>query len=149
VRAVTQRVKSASVWVEEALVGRIGRGLLVYIGIGQLDQIQDAAYMAKKISGLRIFEDECGKMNRSVLDVKGEILIVSQFTLYGDLRHGRRPGFAQAAGQAAAAALYEAFVEQIRYLSIPVQTGIFQARMLVQSENDGPVTFMLDSQKVF
>lgn len=148
-RAVVQRVKTGAVFVSGEIVGSINQGLVVFLGVGQNDQEEDAVYLANKIINLRIFEDEAGKMNRSLLDVRGEILIVSQFTLFGDCRQGRRPSFTEAAPPEAANSLYQFFVEKIKEQGIKVATGIFQEEMLVKIENDGPVTMLLDSRKLF
>jgi len=148
-RAVIQRVSRAQVSVGEESVGRIGRGLLVLLGVAKSDTQADADYLAQKIVGLRIFEDGSGKMNLSVSEVEGAILAVSQFTLYGDVRGGRRPSFDQAAPPQAANELYERFVRKIRDAGIACETGRFQAMMQVDLLNDGPVTILLDSSRVF
>ena len=148
-RAVVQHVSSARVTVEGATVGEIGLGLLVLLGVGREDSDTDAIYLAEKIAGLRIFEDDAGKMNRSVTDVSGSILAVSQFTLYGDVKKGKRPSFDGAAPPADARRLYEFFVEQIRALGLHCATGQFQAMMQVELINQGPVTILLDSHKTF
>lgn len=148
-RAVVQGVKTGAVFVSGEIVGSINQGLVVFLGVGQNDQEEDAVYLANKIINLRIFEDEAGKMNRSLLDIRGEILIVSQFTLFGDCRQGRRPSFTEAAPPEAANSLYQFFVEKIKEQGIKVATGIFQEEMLVKIENDGPVTMLLDSRKLF
>lgn len=148
-RAVIQRVKAGSVSVDGKIVGQIGPGLVVLLGIGQGDKEEDARYLADKTANLRIFEDEKGKMNLSVLETGGEILAVSQFTLYGDCRQGRRPGFTAAAPPDLAQTLYLLFVSEIGSLGINVATGIFQEHMLVSIENQGPVTMLLDSRKQF
>lgn len=148
-RAVVQRVKHASVTVEGDVVGKIEQGVLVLLGVGKGDTEKDAMYLAEKIANLRIFEDAEEKMNLSLLDIKGSMLAVSQFTLYGDVRKGRRPGFDQAAPPDEANRLYEVFVEAVKKLNCPVETGVFQADMKVELLNDGPVTILLDSQKVF
>jgi D-aminoacyl-tRNA deacylase len=145
-RAVIQRVKSAEVEVEGGLTGKIGHGLLVFIGVGKGDGQKDLSYMASKIPDLRIFEDSSGKFNLSLKEVKGEMLIVSQFTLYGDCRRGRRPSFSDAEDPQVAKTLYEEFVAAMKSGGIPVQTGEFQARMEVRLVNDGPVTLWLDSR---
>jgi len=144
-RAVIQRVKSASVSVEGKVVGSIGHGLVVLLGVGIDDTEQEAAWMADKTANLRIFEDLEGKMNRSVLDVGGEALVVSQFTLYGDARKGRRPSFTEAAPPDKADELYRRYVELLENCDLKVQTGVFRAKMLVEIQNDGPVTLILDS----
>lgn len=148
-RAVVQRVSRASVTVEGKITGAIERGLLVLLGVGQDDAEADAAYLAEKICGLRIFEDENEKMNLSVMDVGGAVLAVSQFTLYGDVRKGKRPSFDAAARPERAKELYEDFVAQIRTKGVLCETGIFQAMMQVELVNDGPVTIILDSAKQF
>jgi D-tyrosyl-tRNA(Tyr) deacylase len=148
-RAVIQRVSSASVTVDSETTGAIERGLLVLIGVSVADTKTDADYLVEKISGLRIFEDSEGKMNLSVADVHGAILAVSQFTLYGDARKGRRPSFDAAARPEQARSLYEYFVEGIRAAGLTCETGRFQAEMKVELVNDGPVTILLDSTKTF
>ncbi len=148
-RAVVQRVSQASVAVEGATVGRIGRGLLVLLGISQTDGEADAGYLAEKIAGLRIFEDADGKMNLSVADVGGAVLAVSQFTFYGDVRRGKRPSFDAAARPERARELYEYFVGRIRAAGLACETGQFQAMMSVALTNEGPVTILLDSGKSF
>lgn len=148
-RAVIQRVSRASVTVEGRIAGQIGQGLLVLLGVARTDNEAAADYLAEKIAGLRIFEDDGGKMNLSVADVKGEVLLVSQFTLYGDVRRGKRPSFDAAAPPEQARKLYEYMVERLRALSVPCQTGVFQAMMQVELVNDGPVTILLDSEKGF
>lgn len=148
-RAVVQRVKNASVTVGGSMVGEIDRGLLVYLGVGHADQPADVRYLADKILRLRIFEDEDGKMNRSVADEGGGILVVSQFTLYGDCRKGNRPGWSEAARPETAVPLYESFVAHCRTSGLKVETGVFQAMMDVAYTNDGPVTLLLDSAKEF
>jgi D-tyrosyl-tRNA(Tyr) deacylase len=144
-RVVIQRVSEASVTVDNSVTGAIGAGLLVLLGVTDGDTSRDADYLANKILGLRIFSDEQGKMNLSVMDTGGSILVVSQFTLYGDCRKGMRPSYDRAARPEPARELYEYFVEQIRVKGVPVQTGIFQARMQVRSVNEGPVTLICDS----
>ena len=148
-RTVIQRVKSAGVTVEGTLVSEISKGLLVFLGVAQEDTPADVDYMASKIANLRIFEDDEGRMNLSILDVDGEVLVVSQFTLYGDCRKGRRPSFIAAARPEKADPLYQAFMDEISRLGVPVKAGIFQAMMDVELINDGPVTMMLDSNKLF
>ncbi|MDI6812055.1 MAG: D-aminoacyl-tRNA deacylase [Desulfitobacteriaceae bacterium] len=148
-RAVVQRVKRASVRVNDVLVGEIGHGLLVFLGVGGEDGESDLAWIVEKIAGLRIFEDEEGKMNLSVEDVGGEILLVSQFTLYGDCRKGKRPSFSSAAPPDMAKELFDQAVALVKQRGIPVATGIFQADMAVELVNDGPVTLLLDSEKNF
>ncbi|MDR2798914.1 MAG: D-tyrosyl-tRNA(Tyr) deacylase [Treponema sp.] len=148
-RAVVQRVRDASVSVEGILQGKIAAGLLVYLGVAKGDTEADARYLAEKIPGLRIFEDPQGKMNRSVQDIGGSLLVVSQFTLLGDARKGRRPSYSDAAESKVAKALYEYFIERIREQGLACASGIFQAHMEVRSTNDGPVTLLLDSRKEF
>jgi D-tyrosyl-tRNA(Tyr) deacylase len=148
-RAVVQRVSEASVSVETEEVGRIDQGILVLLGVGQDDGPGDAIYMAEKVIHLRIFADEQGKMNRSLLDVGGGLLAVSQFTLWGDCRKGRRPSFIAAAEPSKAEELYQAFVRHARSLGVTVATGRFQEMMEVSLVNDGPVTLLLDSKKAF
>lgn len=148
-RAVVQRSLASSVSVDGRTVGSISKGLVVLLGVGQGDTEADAAFMADKIANLRIFEDEQGKMNRSVLDVGGEVLLVSQFTLYGDCRKGRRPSFITAAGPEEADRLYQRVAELLRGMGLAVSTGEFRAHMLVSIQNDGPVTILLDSERVF
>ena len=144
-RAVVQRVTQASVTVQEETVGLIGKGLLVLLGVADDDDPQDADWMAAKIVNLRVFEDEAGKMNRSLLDDQGEILVVSQFTLYGDCRKGRRPSFVKAAAPEKGEALYLRFVEQVRKQDVTIATGRFRSRMAVTLVNDGPVTLLVES----
>jgi D-aminoacyl-tRNA deacylase len=148
-RAVIQRVSSAKVTVEDEITGHIARGLLVLVGVTATDTETDADYLADKIAGLRIFEDADGKMNLSVAQIHGSILTVSQFTLYGDARKGRRPSFDSAARPEQAKQLYDYFVEKIRAAGLPCETGRFQAEMQVELVNDGPVTILLDSSKLF
>ncbi|WP_407307940.1 D-aminoacyl-tRNA deacylase [Desulfosporosinus sp. SB140] len=148
-RSVVQRVKRASVKVQGETVGRISAGLLVFLGVGQKDGDPDLTWMIDKLSGLRIFEDSAGKMNRSVLDLGGEILLVSQFTLYGDCRSGKRPSFTTAAPPERAKVLFEQVEEGLRSRGLNVATGVFQAEMEVELVNDGPVTILLDSEKTF
>ena len=148
-RAVVQRVSSASVTVDGAVVGSIGKGFLVLLGVEDGDMEKDARYVADKVAGLRVFEDEQEKMNLSVLDVGGAVLAVSQFTLCGDARHGRRPSFSAAARPEAAIPLYEGFCRMLREAGLCVETGVFQANMDVALVNDGPVTILLDSKKGF
>jgi len=145
-RAVIQRVRQSIVRVENQTIGKIGNGLLVFIGVAKQDGDRDAGYLADKIANLRIFEDENGKMNRSLLDTSGEMLVVSQFTLLGDCHKGRRPSFMNAAGPDEANVLYERFVSLVRQKGISVQTGQFQAMMAVSLINDGPVTLILESR---
>src|SRR5258706_13756930 len=148
-RAVIQRVSRAKVTVEGRISGEIGAGLMVLLGVGREDSPSVAASLAEKVANLRIFEDEQGKMNRSLLDVKGAALVVSQFTLYGDARGQRRPSFISAAPPELAKRLYDEFCEALRRLGIIVATGIFQAMMSVELVNEGPVTILLDSAKPF
>ena len=148
-RAVVQRVLRASVAVNGLEVGSINQGILVLLGVGHKDVRQDAEYMAEKVVHLRIFADEQGKMNRSLLDVSGGLLAVSQFTLWGDCRKGRRPSFVAAAEPAKAETLYEAFIDHARSLGVTVASGRFQEMMEVSLVNDGPVTLLLDSKKEF
>ncbi|HOC80146.1 MAG TPA: D-aminoacyl-tRNA deacylase [Caldisericia bacterium] len=148
-RAVVQRVGRASVSVDRKVVGQIESGLLVFVGVGQGDAQQDADYIATKILGMRIFQDDTGKMNLDVTQIGGSVLIVSQFTLFGDVRKGKRPDFTMAALPEDAKGLIEQIIQRINKADIPVQTGIFGAHMVVDIENDGPVTIMLDSRKVF
>ncbi len=148
-RMVVQRVSRAKVTVEGCVSGEIGAGLMILLGVGKEDTSAVAAAMAEKASNLRIFEDEQGKMNRSLLEVKGEALVVSQFTLYGDARGQRRPSFISAAPPELAKQLYEEFCETLRGLGVNVGTGIFQAMMSVELVNEGPVTILIDSDKVF
>jgi len=148
-RAVVQRVSRAKVTVNDWTAGEIGLGLLVLLGVGQTDSETDATYLAEKIAGLRIFEDSDGKMNRSVLDVGGSVLAVSQFTLYGDVRRGKRPSFDVAAPPDPACRLYEFFVERLRAAGVRCETGRFQEMMQVELVNEGPVTILLDSNKAF
>ncbi len=148
-RAVVQRVTRGSVTVEGRLVGATGPGLVVLLGVGNGDTRDDAVYLAGKIAGLRIFEDEQGKMNLSLLDAGGSLLVVSQFTLYGDCRKGRRPGFSGAAPPEEARGLYNVFVREMVKLGLNVATGCFREHMTVEIINDGPVTLLLDSKKNF
>jgi D-tyrosyl-tRNA(Tyr) deacylase len=148
-RAVVQRVSRAQVAANGEIAGEIGLGLLVLLGVGREDTEADAAYLAEKIAGLRIFEDDEGKMNRSVQGADGSVLAVSQFTLYGDVRRGKRPSFDGAAPPEQARQLYEFFVEQIRAAGLRCETGRFQAMMQVELVNEGPVTILLDSRKKF
>jgi D-tyrosyl-tRNA(Tyr) deacylase len=144
-RACIQRVSEARVTVDGAATGEIGRGLVVLLGVGQQDGEAEVDFLAEKIVGLRIFEDDAGKMNRSLAEVGGAMLVVSQFTLYGDARKGRRPSFTDAAPPELAERLYEAFVARVRSLGVRVETGVFRAHMLVSLVNDGPVTLWLDT----
>ena len=146
-RAVVQRVKSAEVRVEGRLTGGIGKGLLVLVGVGKGDGEKDLSFFASKLPELRVFEDPSGKFNLSLRDIRGELLIVSQFTLFADCSRGRRPSFVDAEEPTAAKDLYERLVDRLREEGIPVQTGEFQAHMEVHLVNDGPVTILLDSRK--
>jgi D-aminoacyl-tRNA deacylase len=148
-RAVVQRVSRAKVTVENSVAGEIAAGLMILLGVGNQDTSAVAASMAEKVANLRIFEDKAGKMNRSLLEVEGAALVVSQFTLYGDARGQRRPSFLAAAPPDKAAALYEEFNSALRGLGVTVATGIFQTMMSVELVNEGPVTILLDSDKTF
>jgi D-aminoacyl-tRNA deacylase len=148
-RAVVQRVSRAIVSVNGNIAGEIGMGLLVLLGVGNPDTEADAVYLAEKIAGLRVFEDELGKMNRSVQEAGGSVLAVSQFTLYGDMRRGKRPSFDAAAAPEKARQLYEFFVERVRAAGLRCETGRFQEMMTVELVNEGPVTILLDSAKAF
>jgi D-aminoacyl-tRNA deacylase len=148
-RAVVQRVSRAQVRVGDNVVGDIGPGLLVLLGVGSEDTEGDADYLTAKVVGLRVFEDGSGKMNHAVGDVAGSVLVVSQFTLYGDVRHGKRPSFDAAAPPEKARMLYEYFVDHIRAAGLRCETGRFQEMMQVELVNDGPVTILLDSSKAF
>lgn len=148
-RAVVQRVTQAGVTVAEQKVAAIGTGLLVLLGIEQGDDHKDAAYLAEKIAGLRIFEDTAGKMNLSVADIQGAVLVVSQFTLLGDCRKGRRPGFSNAAAPELAEPLCDHLVVLLKEQGVSVLTGVFRADMAVDLVNDGPVTLLIDSRKLF
>jgi D-tyrosyl-tRNA(Tyr) deacylase len=148
-RAVIQRVSEAAVEISNAVVGRIGPGFVVLVGVGRDDVTADADYLAEKIVNLRVFEDDDGKMNRSILETAGSILVVSQFTLYGDVRRGRRPSYSDAAEPDKATGLYEYFVDRLRASGVRVETGVFQAMMKVRLTNNGPVTILLDSRKMF
>jgi D-tyrosyl-tRNA(Tyr) deacylase len=147
-RALLQRVSRAQVVVDNQVVGRITKGLLIFLGVGPQDEQRQADWLAEKVAGLRIFEDPDGKMNLSLVDVGGEALVVSQFTLYGDCRKGRRPSFAKAARPEHANALYEHFVSRLKVQASRVETGVFQAHMDVSLVNDGPVTLWLDTADV-
>lgn len=148
-RAVIQRVTQAQVSVENQIVGKIERGLLVLLGVAEGDTSADLEYLVEKVSGLRVFEDAQGKMNLDLKTIGGSALVVSQFTLFGDVRRGKRPSFTDAASPEIANQLYQQFCQRIGSLGIPVQRGIFQADMQVSLTNDGPVTILLDSRKTF
>ncbi|MGM0395772.1 MAG: D-aminoacyl-tRNA deacylase [Bacillota bacterium] len=148
-RAVVQRITSGRVLVNDEVVGEIGNGLLVYLGVGGNDTDSDLEYMVNKITGLRIFEDENEKMNLSVQDVEGEILAISQFTLYGDARKGKRPSFTDAASPDMGDDFYKKFIQKTSEMGINTQSGVFGAHMKVDYVNDGPVTILLDSSKQF
>ena len=145
-KAVVQRVMRASVSVDNVEISSIGAGLAILLGVAKGDTVKDINFLAEKIANLRIFEDEQGKMNLSILDIGGEALVVSQFTLLGDCKKGRRPGFDKAAPPAEAEEMYEDFVQMLLACGVPVKTGKFQSKMLFNIENDGPVTLILDSQ---
>ena len=148
-RAVIQRVTEASVSVDGKVVGRIGPGMVVLLGVGENDSEKEVGYVAEKISGLRIFDDSSGRMNLSIEDTGGEILAISQFTLYGDTRKGRRPSYVRAAGGDSARRFYELFIAKLTERGIPVETGVFGAHMDVNMVNCGPVTLLVDSSKDF
>jgi len=148
-RAVIQRVIEAKVEVEGKIIGQIGPGLLVYLGVGREDAEADAQFMAEKLANLRIFSDDAGKMNRSVIDIGGGVLLISNFTLHGDCRKGRRPSFDAAGEPGLAEGLYEKVAQLIAQQGVPVEKGSFGAHMHVTSVNDGPVTFLLDSSRLF
>ena len=148
-RAVIQRVNEASVTVDGEVVGAIERGLLVYLGAAQGDEAKDIQYIVDKVAGLRVFPDDDGRMSLSVIDIDGAVLVVSQFTLFGDVRRGRRPSFDGAAEPTDAERLYLEVVEGVRRKGLPVETGTFRAMMLVQSTVDGPVTIQIDSRKLY
>lgn len=143
-RAVVQRVSQASVTVDDQVVGAIGRGLMILVGVTHGDGPDQADWLARKVAGLRIFEDSAGKMNLSLLDVEGQALVVSQFTLYGDIRKGRRPSFVDAADPEIAAPLIQRFAQTLHQHGIPVEMGVFGAHMRVEIHNDGPVTLILE-----
>jgi len=147
-RVVVQRVKEGAVEIENREVGRISQGLVILLGVGQGDVEKDAEYLAEKIINLRIFEDKEGKMNLSAKEINSQILVISQFTLYGDCKKGRRPSFISAALPGKAEKLYEYFIRRIKNYGLKVETGEFQAMMLVKIYNDGPVTIILDSEKL-
>lgn len=144
-----QRVQTSKVLVNKEEVGKISKGLLVFLGVKEDDSEEDLLYLVEKIINLRIFEDEEGKMNLSLLDIDGELLVVSQFTLYGDCKKGRRPSFIKAARPDKAEKFYERFIEETTQLGIVTKSGTFQAHMLVDIQNDGPVTILIDSEKQF
>lgn len=148
-RAVVQRVSRGKVTVEGQVVGQIGQGYVVLLGVAKEDTAEAADYLADKVAGLRVFEDEQGKMNRSILEAGGAVLAISQFTLYGDVRRGRRPGFDRAGRPEQAEPLYERFVAKLREQGLTVETGRFQTHMEVELVNDGPVTILVDSEKSF
>jgi len=148
-RAVVQRVHEASVTVADRCTGQIAAGVVILLGIGHEDTVTDARSLAKKVVNLRIFDDEKGQMNRSLVETGGAALVVSQFTLFGDCRRGRRPSYASAAPPAMARPLYEMFINEVRGRGIKTETGEFQAMMTVSLANDGPVTLLLDSSKIF
>lgn len=148
-RAVVQRVNYSNVTVNEKIVGKIDKGLMILLGVSENDTDKDVDYLVEKIVNLRIFEDGEGKLNLSLLDIGGQMLVVSQFTLYGDCKKGRRPSFTQAAKPDLANKLYNIFVNKVKSKEIYVETGIFQAEMKVLLENDGPVTLLIDSEKKF
>jgi D-aminoacyl-tRNA deacylase len=145
-RACIQRVRQASVTVDHQVVGSIEHGLVVLLGVGTRDTADDAQWLAEKLVGLRIFDDAEGKMNLSVADVRGSLLVISQFTLFGDCRKGRRPSFVDAAPPAVAERLYQTFLDAVRRRNVPVETGVFRAHMDVALVNDGPVTLLLDTR---
>lgn len=147
-RAVVQRVKNGSVEIEEKEIGKIEKGLVILLGVGRNDVEKDAEYLAEKIVNLRIFEDKEGKMNLSARDINGQILVISQFTLYGDCKKGRRPSFISAALPDKAEKLYDYFIKYIKNYGLKVETGKFQTMMLIKIFNDGPVTILLDSEKL-
>jgi len=148
-RAIVQRVKKSKVTVDGETVGEIGRGILVLLGVEEDDTQKDVKYIAEKIANLRIFRDESGKMNLSTIDIKGEALVVSQFTLMGDCRKGRRPSYSHAAKPDIAIHFYEKFIEEMEKQGVPTEEGVFQAMMDVHLINDGPVTLMIDSKRNF
>jgi D-tyrosyl-tRNA(Tyr) deacylase len=148
-RAVIQRVNEASVTVDGEVVGAIERGLLVYLGAARGDEAKDIQYIVDKVAGLRVFPDDDGRMSLSLIDIEGAVLVVSQFTLFGDVRRGRRPSFDGAAEPTDAERLYLEVVEGVRRKGLPVETGTFRAMMLVQSTVDGPVTIQIDSRKLY
>jgi D-aminoacyl-tRNA deacylase len=148
-RAVIQRVRHARVSVDGNVVGEIGAGVLVLLGVAGTDSSEDARYLAEKTAHMRIFGDSAGKMNLSLIETSGSALVVSQFTLYADLRRGRRPGFERAASAMVASSLYEEYVAALKSTGVSVKTGTFQAHMTVELANDGPVTILIDSERIF
>ena len=146
-KALLQRVTSAAVTIEDEVVGRIGAGLVVFVGVAVEDTVEDTRYLAQRTVNLRIFSDEAGKFNLSVMDVGGELLVISQFTLLADTKKGRRPSFVEAAPPAQAESLYQKFVEEVRATGLKLATGRFQEHMRVEIHNDGPVTILLESKK--
>lgn len=148
-RAVVQRVREARVEVDGEIVGSIGLGLVAFVGAGRDDTDRDVLYVAEKVAGLRVFEDDAGKMSKALADVGGALLAVSQFTVYGDVRRGRRPDFTAAKEPIEAERLFDRFVQRVRELGLPVQTGRFRAMMRVVVDNDGPVTILVDSARQF
>lgn len=148
-RGVVQRVKSANVKVDNNIIGEINHGILLFLGVEDDDEEKDLEYMCDKVPNLRIFEDEEGKMNKSLIDVEGSLLVISQFTLLGDARKGRRPSFSDAARPEKAIPMYESFIERMKHININTQAGEFGADMKVELINDGPVTILLDSKKLF
>lgn len=148
-RAVVQRVRNASVTVDNTIVGKISGGLLVFLGVGEGDDESDLTYLIDKIIGLRIFQDDNDKMNLSLLDIEGELLVISQFTLYGDVRKGKRPSFTKSAHPEIGETLYKEFLSRVKNSGLKVESGIFGAHMDVELLNDGPVTILLDSKKDF
>jgi len=149
VRGVVQRVKRASVLVDDIVIGNIDHGIMLLLGVEESDEQKDLEYLCDKVVNLRIFEDENGKMNKSLMDVKGGILVISQFTLLGDARKGRRPSFTQAAAPEKAVIMYEKFIDSMKNLEVVTKSGEFGADMQVELVNDGPVTILLDSKKIF
>lgn len=148
-RAVVQRVKEASCRVDGEIVGKIDKGILLFLGVGQGDEDKDLNYLVDKVVGLRIFSDDEGKMNLSLEDIEGEILIISQFTLYGDVRKGKRPSFTNSAAPDLGEKFYKQFIEEVKSRGIKAETGVFGADMDIELINDGPVTILLDSEKIF
>lgn len=148
-RAVVQRVKEASCTVDGKKVGEIDKGIVLFLGIGQGDEEKDLNYLVEKVLGLRIFSDDEGKMNLSLEDIEGEILIISQFTLYGDVRKGKRPSFTRSSSPELGEKYYNKFIEEVRNMGVKAETGVFGADMDIELINDGPVTILLDSEKIF